>query len=159
MSSIYLAHAFSAPTEMEMEANRANASLWAIAIAKLAGCHVSADWIWMTRALKETEYNREFGLWCDKRAIDNCCGIVLCGPQYSNGMRVEHAYAEGMRKQQWNMLVLGPEPPTPADTKRWYAFTLICASIRGFTLSQTYVQLQAKPVELAGEGAEGSGSS
>lgn len=93
MRRVYVAHQLSAPTREGIEANRRAAARWAAWISTTFRVAVSADWIWMTGELTETEENRAHGLACDLAHIERCDELWMVGPKVSSGMTLERQHA------------------------------------------------------------------
>lgn len=99
MRRVYLAHCLSAHLREDIDANRAAAAAaWGAFVSKFFKVAVSADWIWLSGVLSETQENREWGLACDKAQIERCDELWMVGPRVSGGMTIEgqHARAHGI---------------------------------------------------------------
>jgi len=93
MKVVYLAHPLGAPTREGIEANRRSAATWAAWVSVRFFVAVTADWIWLTGELQETEENRAWGLECDKSHIERCDEVWMVGPSVSSGMSIEAEHA------------------------------------------------------------------
>jgi len=103
MRRIYLAAPLSAPTRKGVAANRTLAASWAAWISKTFKVAVSADWIWLSGVLSETEENRRWGLACDCVHVASCQELWMVGAHISSGMLHEMEFAKSVNVPVFNL--------------------------------------------------------
>lgn len=103
----YIAHQLSG----DREANRAAAAKW-VAWAGKQGVAPVATWIVLAGEWDE-ETGRDLGLDIDRRLIERCDVVLLCGPRLSGGMQVEAEHAQKVGVPILNLVRLNFETAEP----------------------------------------------
>lgn len=122
LKRVYIAHPLSALTPEGIEENRKNAALW-VAWAFSLGYAPVCSWITITAHIEDNPQNRARGLECDKREVETCDEVFMCGPHVSSGMRIEglHALERNVPVRDFTYLApdLGGKPPPLDWTLFW----------------------------------------
>lgn len=114
---VYIAHAMRGDGTPEgMAENRRVAALW-VAWAFNLGYAPVCSWVTITGNIEDSEHNRHRGLACDKREIETCDMVFLCGDKISRGMLVELEHASFCHVATYDLTVFGFREPPSLDFK------------------------------------------